>query len=86
MIILIEIKSCLIYFCNYFVAILEIKDTMDANFDYGDGIKGYVAHGYDHVLDEFRTLFLEDHDKRSQLCVYVGEECVINLFRGVSGS
>jgi CubicO group peptidase (beta-lactamase class C family) len=46
-------------------------------------IKGYVKPGFEHVYDQFESLIENKHDSRSQLCVYVGGEIVIDLSRGV---
>jgi hypothetical protein len=42
-----------------------------------------VKPGYEHALSKFEELYEQGHDKRSQLCVYVGHECVINLYGGI---
>lgn len=48
-------------------------------------IEGEIKPGYQPVADKFETLFNRDFDKVSQLCVYVGEEKVIDLYGVATG-
>ena len=43
-------------------------------------IDGDVKPGYQAVKEKFESLFQQDFDKVSQLCVYVGEEKVVDLW------
>lgn len=49
------------------------------------GINGDVKPGYQPVKDKFESLFMKDFDKVSQLCVYVGEEKVVDLWGVTAG-
>ena len=43
-------------------------------------ITGFVKPGYEPVLEHFCNNFTSKHDKRSQICVYVKNELVLDLF------
>jgi CubicO group peptidase (beta-lactamase class C family) len=57
---------------------------MQTENQYKHKIKGFVKPGFEFALQKFEELYEQGHDTRSQLCVYVGHECVINLYGGVS--
>ena len=46
---------------------------------FSNGISGYVKAGFEPVIDHYSYLNTIDQDKRGQLCVYVGEEMVIDV-------
>ena len=46
-------------------------------------IKGYVKPGFEHVYDQYELLVDKEYDKKSQLCVFVKGEKVVDLYRGV---
>lgn len=58
------------------------NNTSVTTFEHG--VQGYVKPGFEHVLDEFQQMIIDGDDKRSQLCVFVGEEMVLDLYKGVS--
>lgn len=43
-----------------------------------------MAPGFEKVRDHFEALFKE-HDRRSQLCIYVGDEKVVDLWGDTEG-
>ena len=43
------------------------------------GISGYVKTGFEPVISVLERLYKMEQDKRGQLCVYVGEEVVIDV-------
>jgi CubicO group peptidase (beta-lactamase class C family) len=45
---------------------------------------GYVKPGFEPVMDKFRSNFESGHDVNSQLCVYVGEDKVVDLWTTAS--
>jgi len=49
-------------------------------------LKGTVASGYESVRDMFEENFKEGREDSAQLCVYVGEELVIDLYASLSSS
>jgi len=48
--------------------------------EYPNGVKGFVKAGFEPVMEKFCTNYEAGHDKDSQLCVYVGEEVVVDLW------
>lgn len=44
------------------------------------GIQGHVSPGYEPVVHGLEHMFQIGHDKLSQLCVYVGNECVVDVY------
>ena len=44
------------------------------------GIQGYVSPGYEAVVFELESLHERGSDFTSQLCVYIGDEKVIDVF------
>jgi CubicO group peptidase (beta-lactamase class C family) len=49
----------------------------ERKFNYG--IKGHVKVGFEPVVNYLEKLGKEGYDKTAQLCVYVGQECVIDV-------
>ena len=49
-------------------------------------VKGTVAPGYESVRDMFEANFREGREDNAQLCVYVGEELVLDLYASLSAS
>ena len=49
-----------------------------------DSIGGFVAPGYESVKVMFEENFQRGSDESSQLCVYVGEEMVVDLWSSTS--
>ena len=43
-----------------------------------------MAPGYEHVQEVFEDLYKNGHDTKSQLCIYVGESIVVDLYCNVS--
>ena len=43
------------------------------------GISGYVKPGFEPVISVLERLYKMEQDKRGQLCVYVGEEIVVDV-------
>ena len=52
----------------------------------GNTIEGHVSPGYESVRELFEGRFMSGREKSAQLCVYVGEEMVINLWHSVSST
>ena len=44
------------------------------------GIEGHVSPGYEPVVHGLEHMFQIGQDKLSQLCVYVGNECVVDVY------
>ena len=55
---------------------MDFSDEV-SHFNYG--IHGIVKKGFEPVIHELERLHEAGQDKRSQLCVYVGEEVVIDV-------
>jgi len=53
---------------------------------YSVQVKGTVAPGYESVRDMFEQNFKEGREDNAQLCVYVGEEKVVDLYASLSSS
>jgi len=49
-------------------------------------VEGFVAPGYENVRKMFEENFRRGSDESSQLCVYVGEEVVVDLWASTSHS
>merc|ERR1711874_823096 len=49
-------------------------------------VEGFVAPGYESVREMFERNFRRGSDESSQLCVYVGEEVVVDLWASTSHS
>ena len=47
-------------------------------------IVGTVSPEYAKVKEAFKKYFVNGHDHNSQLCVFVGDECVIDLYGNTS--
>merc|ERR1711953_321299 len=47
-------------------------------------VGGFVAPGYESVREMFERNFSRGADETSQLCVYVGEEVVVDLWASTS--
>ena len=43
-------------------------------------LDGDVAPGYEPISEQFATFYKEGLDKNSQLCIYVGEQKVIDIW------
>jgi hypothetical protein len=43
-------------------------------------VKGEVKAGYEPVKKAFQDLYDLTMDSQSQVCVYVGDECVVDLY------
>ena len=49
-------------------------------------VEGTVAPGYESVRDMFEANFREGRETNAQLCVYVGDELVIDLYASLYDS
>ena len=49
-------------------------------------IAGHVSPGYESVRDLFEEGFISGREKSAQLCVYVGEEMVVNLWYSINNT
>ena len=58
----------------------ESKTVINYNMD------GHVSEGYDPVKTGLEMLYQIGIDKNSQLCVYVGDELVVDLCGSTPGS
>ena len=47
-------------------------------------VQGFVAPGYESVRKLFEEYFSRGTDESSQLCVYVGDEVVVDLWGSVT--
>ena len=52
-------------------------ESLDKPFAHG--VSGIVKPGYEPVLKAFENNFYNEWDTKAQLCVFVGEECVVDL-------
>jgi len=43
-------------------------------------VRGACDPAYEKVKDEFQRFYDEGYETKSQLCIYVGEECVVDLY------
>ena len=48
-------------------------------------VQGTVAPGFEPVRDAFQRLYDEGQDSKSQLCFYVGDKCVVDLWGDAEG-
>jgi len=67
----------------------SVKMEATASKDYKAGkftITGYVKPGYEPVLKHFCDNFTNKHDKRTQICVYVKNELVIDLYGKITNA
>ena len=65
----------------------KTKDpTIDNNDDNVMRLEGRVASGYESVRDMFAQLLRDGEERHLQLCVYVGQECVVDLWGSSSKS
>ena len=48
-----------------------------------NNIKGYVKPGFEPVLAQYEYLVENQYDTKSQLCIYVKGELVVDLYVGV---
>ena len=46
---------------------------------FNQGISGHVKAGFEPVIHHLESQGADGFDKKSQLCVWVGEECVIDV-------
>lgn len=46
----------------------------------GYKIKGEVKEGYEPVKELFETFYETGQERHSQLCIYVGSECVVDIY------
>ena len=53
---------------------------MEKETIYNQGVRGYVKPGFEPVLWKFEEIHKNGNDTNSQLCVYVGEEVVIDIY------
>ena len=49
-------------------------------------VKGKVAPGYESVRDMFEANFKDGLEDSAQLCVYVGDEAVVDLYASLSSN
>ena len=67
-----------------------VRCLSDSLTEMGQGysvqVKGTVAPGYESVRDMFEQNFKEGREDNAQLCVYVGEEKVVDLYASLSSS
>ena len=53
---------------------------MEKEQTFKQGVRGFVKPGFEPVLWKFEELHQNGNDINSQLCIYVGEEVVIDLY------
>ena len=45
-----------------------------------NGIKGFVKPGFEKVLEQYQWLSEKKYDTKSQLCIYVKGELVVDVY------
>ena len=48
-------------------------------------ISGTCAKGFESVKEIFHQNFIVGNEENAQLCIYVGNECVVDLYGSVRG-
>ena len=58
---------------------------MGQNFSATTVVSGHVSPGYESVEEMFRGNLVSGKERNAQLCVYVGGECVVDLWGSAEG-